>query len=330
MESASNLLIAVDAGHGGWDNGAQGLGRREKDDNLALALEVQRQLERQGLQVLMTRSDDTFVELADRAAMANEADADLFVSLHRNSFTRPTDETYGIENYIYLTAPPETSGRAAQLVLSELDDVGVQRIVGVSRGNYAVLRRTLMPAMLLEMGYIINETDNLLFDENLTAYAQAIAKGIMEYFGLVWNANATPPTPPLQPEENEIYDMQQLLESRYGFGLTPTGRYDDPTRRAVTVALQIELNGAYNAGLAVDGKFGPLTAMAIRPIRQGDQGALVALLQVLLTLNGYDPGEVDGYFGPRTATALRFFQRDHFLTSDAIAGRESFTALIKE
>ena len=77
--NSNNLLIVVDAGHGGWDNGASWNGRLEKDDNLRLALEVQRQLLAQGVPVLMTRDTDVFVPLADRVQMANDANASLFI-----------------------------------------------------------------------------------------------------------------------------------------------------------------------------------------------------------------------------------------------------------
>ncbi len=329
METAANLLIVVDAGHGGWDNGASYEGRQEKDDNLRLAKAVDCALRAQGMRVLMTRDSDVFLELAERAAIANEADADLFISLHRNSFPVQNENTNGVENFIYLTAPVETSGRAAQLVLSAVADTGVQRMVGVSRGNYAVLRRTLMPAMLLEMGFINNHEDNRLFDEKADAYAKAVAKGVTDYFGLRWNERPPTACPPvIIPEENDIYEMQQLLAGRYGFDLTPNGVYDAPTHKAAILALQIELNGAFGANLAVNGQWNPQTVAAIRQFGEGSRGGLVALLQALLILNGYEPGEVDGDYGPKTEAALRFFQRDHYLASDGIAGPLGFGRLV--
>ena len=177
-------LIVVDPGHGGWDNGASWEGRLEKDDNLRLGMEVYKALAELGIPVIMTRDSDEFVALADRAGIANNAGADLFVSLHRNSYPEQTPTAHGVENYIYLTAPEETTGKAAQLVLEKIVEVGVQSDRGVSRGDYYVLRKTQMPAMLLEMGFIINEIDNQLFDEHLHDYAKAIAEGIMLYFGL--------------------------------------------------------------------------------------------------------------------------------------------------
>ena len=187
------LLVVVDPGHGGWDNGASWEGRLEKDDNLKLGLHVRDKLIAQGVPVLMTRDSDVYVTLADRASMANEAGADLFVSLHRNSYPEQIPTAIGVENYIYLTAPEEPTGRAAQLVLDSVVQVGVQADRGVSRGDYYVLRRTQMPAMLLEMGFINNDIDNQLFDEHLVDYAGAIVRGIMQYFGLPFAEAADPP-----------------------------------------------------------------------------------------------------------------------------------------
>jgi len=332
MQSASSLTIALDAGHGGWDSGAQDGDRREKDDNLRLAMHVNRELRARGLGVFCTRTDDSFISLAERARIANEKDADLFISLHRGAFPTKTEEAVGVAGYIYPTASLETSGRAAQLALSALEEAGVQRMVGISRGNSPVLRRAEMPAFMLEVGFITNREDNRLFDQNLDDYAKAIAKGVADFFGLSFDQN--PPqgivSLPIRAarDENAIFDMQQLLVARYGFGLKTTGRFDSSTRRALVVALQIELNGTYDAQIPVNGEKGPQTLAAIRPINPGEKGGLCALLQVMLILNGYEPGDVDGEFGRKTATALRFFQRDHFMTPDSIASAKVLLALI--
>jgi len=333
MESASNLVIALDAGHGGWDNGAVFETRREKDDNLRLCLETKRQLRAQGFSVLCTREIDSFVPMQNRARLVNEQDADLLISLHRGFFPTSSDEAHGVAGFIYPTASLETSGRATQLVLSALEDAGVQRMIGISRSNHAVLRRAAMPAMLLEIGFVTNAADNRLFDQNLDAYARAIAKGVTQLFGLSWSETSkagSAATSSLPLEENEIFDMQQLLEGRYGFGLSATGRFDGPTRKALVIALQIELNGAYDTAIAVNGVLGPETLSATRPIRPGDRDGLCALLQVMLILNGYAPGDVDGYFGPKTGVALRFFQRDNLLAPSGVAEPHTLLALMKK
>jgi len=171
------FTIVLDPGHGGVDSGAVSHGRRESADNLRLALAVQRILLDQGQRVIMTRSTDTSVTLGERSAISNRNNADIFVSLHRNAFSNPAAN--GVENFVFTTAPPRTV-QYAQNVLDRVVAVGVQSNRGLKRGNFAVLRATQAPAMLLEMGFITNTRDNQLFDQHFDAYARAIAQGIME------------------------------------------------------------------------------------------------------------------------------------------------------
>jgi len=335
MESASNLLIALDAGHGGPDTGGQLGPRQEKDDNLRLSLATKIQLLAQGFGVVCTRTGDAPLSPAQRAKIASEADADLFLSLHRGHFPTPSEEAAGVTAFIYPTASLETAGKAAHLLLSALEEVGVQRTVGISRGNHPVLRRAQMPAVQLEVGFISNEGDNRLFDRNLTGYAKAIAKGVTDFFGLAFNPKASVDKEPNRPtltlsNENEAHDMQRLLEARYGFGLRPTGHFDKATAKAVIIALQIELNGAYGSQLPLTGNLGKETLATFRGVLPGEKGGLVALTQVLLILNGYEPGEVDGVFGPRTGTALRIFQRDRYLTPNGRVGRQTLRELLRK
>ena len=151
--------------------------RQEKDDNLRLALAVQRLLQQQGQRVVMTRTTDILVPLAERSAISNRNNADLFVSIHRNS--NPSPAANGMENYVFTTAPTATL-QHAQNVLDEIVRAGVQNNRGLFRGNFAVLRNTQAPAMLLEMGFISNPRDNQIFDQNFDAYAAAIARGITD------------------------------------------------------------------------------------------------------------------------------------------------------
>jgi N-acetylmuramoyl-L-alanine amidase len=317
--SSDELLIAIDAGHGGWDNGASWNGRLEKDDNLRLALEVQKQLLAQGIRVLMTRDTDVYVTLSDRAAMANQAGADLFVSLHRNSYIMHTPTSNGVENFIYLTAPWETAGRAAQDVLDQVVSVGVQSNRGVQRGNYYVVRRTIMPAMLLEMGFIIDEIDNQLFDEHLVEYAAAIAKGIMVYFGLEFQQ--TPGCSQL------IMQAQQVLNQHFGLAIPINGVFDATTRKAAVMALQMALNNDFGAGLAVDGILGPKTMAAFPNVFFGHRGNVVLAVQILVQFNGYDVGGLDGIFGAMTQAAVKQFQSGNNLNPDGVVGQSTLWAL---
>ena len=92
--------IVIDAGHGGSDPGAVYEGRREKDDNLSLAIAVGELLSRQGVSVIYTRTTDVYQTPFEKAQMANQADADFFISFHRNSSEEPNQYT-GVETLVY-------------------------------------------------------------------------------------------------------------------------------------------------------------------------------------------------------------------------------------
>ena len=334
MELASNLLIAVDPGHGGGDPGAVWMGRLEKDDNLRLGLLLRDALQRRGVNVLMTRDSDITVSLQDRVRLANSHDADLFVSLHRNSYEMQTASTKGVENFIYLTAPAATTGRAAELVLQKVVDVGVQDNRGVKRGNYYVLRRSSMPAMLLEMGFIINEIDNELFDENLEKYAEAIAQGILEYFDIPYGSPVLVPPAQTLPEPPSgtavpsdrpgmIALSQRTLNERFGFALPVTSSFDSATRHAIVTLMQTELNRHFGSNLVVDGIYGPSTRAMLKPIGAPSPGNLPIIVQLLLLLHGYNPGMPDNIYGPMTTLAVQLYQRDHFLPPVGIATPET-------
>jgi N-acetylmuramoyl-L-alanine amidase len=185
--SNSGYTVCIDAGHGGDDTGTIGIdGSYEKDDNLSLALLVADALEAQGVNVILTRSDDTFVELDNRAAIANNADADLFVSLHRN-YSEGSADTKGIEIWIHSSGSAKSKD-AANDIMSELEEAGISENRGIKQGtqgstesNYAVIRETVMTSMIIEMGFMSNETDLKLFNTNKQDYAQAIADGIITW-----------------------------------------------------------------------------------------------------------------------------------------------------
>ena len=94
------VTVALDAGHGGYDSGAVENGRREKDDNLALTLAVGEILQRNGVDVVYTRTEDVYDSPVRKAQIANESGADYFISFHRNS--SPISNQYsGVETLLY-------------------------------------------------------------------------------------------------------------------------------------------------------------------------------------------------------------------------------------
>ncbi|MCL2579774.1 MAG: N-acetylmuramoyl-L-alanine amidase [Oscillospiraceae bacterium] len=321
MEKNKLPLIIVDPGHGGWDNGASWEGRLEKDDNLRLGREVAKQLREHNIPVQMTRDTDVYVTLTDRADMANQAGADLFISLHRNSYPEQTPTTMGVENYIYLTAPEDPDAVIARLVLDRVVEAGVQADRGVSRGDYYVLRETTMPSMLLEMGFIINEEDNRLFDEKLHEYAAAIVSAVAEYYGL-----SDKPQLPGCPDPR-VMQAQLLMNTGFGLDIPLSGVFDKSSLPQVVAALQMALNTDLGAKLKVDGILGARTLAALRSVPKLTRGAVIYWLQLALMLNGQDPGRPDGIIGPLTRAALTRFQEESGLPPDGEADQATIQRL---
>ena len=169
--------VMLDAGHGGANPGAVYEGRQEKDDALALVLAIGPILEANGIQTLYTRTTDVYQTPFEKAQLANEAAVDFFVSIHRNSF--PEDNVVsGVESLVY-----DLSGvkyEMAQNINEQLETIGFVDLGVKARPNLIVLRRTKMPAVLVEVGFINSDIDNQLFDANFDAIARAIADGIIE------------------------------------------------------------------------------------------------------------------------------------------------------
>lgn len=173
--------IAIDAGHGGSDYGATYNGRAEKDDNLKLALAVGDILEKNGVDVVYTRTTDEYETPFKKATDANEAKADYFVSIHRNSSPTPNQYT-GVETLVY-----NNSGIKSQMasnINSELEKAGFKNLGITERPNLVVLKRTRMPAVLVEAGFINNDKDNETFDKNFNQIANGIADGILKTLGI--------------------------------------------------------------------------------------------------------------------------------------------------
>ena len=109
----NDYLIAIDAGHGGWDAGAVGgSGLREADVVFSISLLLQESLEKKGFQVLLIRDEDVFVPLKERAQKANEANADLFLSIHANA--APNSSLYGVETFSMDTASDDGAKKVAK------------------------------------------------------------------------------------------------------------------------------------------------------------------------------------------------------------------------
>lgn len=173
----ANYRIALDAGHGGSDPGAVYKGRQEKDDTLDLTLAVGDILKKNGIDVYYTRTTDEYETPFKKATDANNSDADLFVSIHRNSSENPNQYS-GVETLVY--SDTGLKAEVARNINNQLEDAGFKNLGVDERKNLVVLKRTKMPAVLVEAGFINNDKDNYLFDEEFDSIAQAIADGILE------------------------------------------------------------------------------------------------------------------------------------------------------
>lgn len=169
--------VMLDAGHGGINPGAVYAGRQEKDDALNLTLAVGEILQNNGIDVEYTRTTDIYQTPFEKAQIANDAGVDFFISLHRNSF--PEDNVVsGVESLVY-----DLSGikyEMAENINEQLETVGFVDLGVKARPNLIVLKRTKMPAVLVEVGFINSDIDNQLFDQNFEAIAQSVANGIIE------------------------------------------------------------------------------------------------------------------------------------------------------
>lgn len=173
--------VVLDAGHGGSDPGAISVTKnKEKDFNLAVVLKVQELLQNDpNINLVLTRDSDTYPTLPERVKIAENAGADIFISVHANSGSATAS---GVETYYT---------RAASLDLAKVMHKHMVQASGLPDRNVRtqslhVTRETTMPAVLLECGYLSNKSDDALLatDEYRSKVAQGIVDGIKEYFGL--------------------------------------------------------------------------------------------------------------------------------------------------
>jgi len=270
-----NKVIVIDPGHGGADPGAQNSGLKEKDLNLDISLRLRMVLESKGCKVIMTREVDKdfflpgFVlgrmakraELNQRIDLASENNADLFVSVHANSF--PKRNTYGMETYYHLKS---TTGKAlAELIQEQLTRLQSDNKRQAKAGDYYLINQTKMPAVIVEVGFISNprERQLLLSNNYRDLIAEAIGTGIDQYFknfplGVRENVQtvAAQEGPPLAGEDSyKLYFLNSDLESLV------------PEDRQISRSKWAQLNLAQKANLVLGGLIqGPLSDTNVRTI----------------------------------------------------------------
>jgi N-acetylmuramoyl-L-alanine amidase len=172
-------VVIVDAGHGGKDPGTLIGGATEKYIDLQVAAKVAALLQQRGVTVVMTRERDQFIELEERAEVANRRNTDLFVSIHSDS--APDHGISGFTVYVAREASRE-SRRAAQSIATAMARTGSDSR-GIREADYKVLVLTTCPAVLIEVGYLSNPLDARRLQDNAfqIRLAQAIVEGILSY-----------------------------------------------------------------------------------------------------------------------------------------------------
>ncbi len=175
--------IVIDAGHGGEDEGCEKDGIYEKDINLAIAKLVEGKLEGMGYQVIMAREDDTYIAKEERVENANSCEADIYVSIHQNTFEDSNVE--GIETWYDGSNSGKDSKRLAQLIHQEtLKSTGAAARELRNDADFHVTGKTSMPSCLIETGFLSNqgEREKLMSPEYREQVAEGIVQGIELYF----------------------------------------------------------------------------------------------------------------------------------------------------
>ena len=214
------LTVVLDAGHGGSDSGATYKGRLEKDDTLRLVKAVGAILENNGINVVYTRENDIYETPFKKATEGNNSGADFFISIHRNSSETPNQYS-GVETLVYNN--DGIRAVMAENINNELAKAGYRNLGVDERPNLVVLRRTQMPAALVEVGFINNDEDNRIFDENFPQIAQGIANGIIK---TLYSQNVA------YSELDDSFIPESILDADYTTERisTPDHRSDDMMR----------------------------------------------------------------------------------------------------
>ena len=190
LSNVKNKIITIDPGHGGSDSGAVGPnGYTEKEGAFAISQKVASILNQSGAKVVMTRDSDVDVygpnasarnELQARVDVGNNANSDIFVSIHCNAFVNPAAN--GTQTFYYGSS--YQGQRLAQSIQEKMTEANGLRDRGISTCNFYVVKHSYMPAVLIETAFITNYDEEALLsdDEWQTTMAKAIAEGINEYF----------------------------------------------------------------------------------------------------------------------------------------------------
>lgn len=213
------MKIVIDAGHGGvqrgsirGDSGAVGKYSYEKDNVLKVALRLKTLLEQAGHTVYMTRSTDVYLTLSERARAANRWKADYFISLHNNAASNRSAS--GFETFIFNGKVSANTVKFQQCIHKTVSNELKIKDRGMKRANFAVLRETSMPSVLIEYAFISNDDDEHVLINKIEQMAITTAQGVVNCLGgnpIPSNtvASTAKPKKPSEPpkKERNVDDM---------------------------------------------------------------------------------------------------------------------------
>lgn len=200
--------VFIDAGHGGKDPGATGNNLKEKDITLSVAKLIELELKQQGVEVLLSRSNDSYLTLDERTNKANKWGADALISIHCNDAENKTAQ--GIETFCYKFK----YRKLADCVHNELLTSKVYtKDRGVKEANLHMVRESKMSACLTELAFIGNTQDAELLKTKQNVFAKAIAKGICKYLGIVFKDNSTSLPKDFDPVKYLVLNQDVLKET---------------------------------------------------------------------------------------------------------------------
>ncbi|HYE76860.1 MAG TPA: N-acetylmuramoyl-L-alanine amidase, partial [bacterium] len=208
-------VIVVDAGHGGHDPGAAmepgdvgPVRLLEKDVNLRMALDLAARLRRAAATVVLSREDDRFIELLSRKELIDTHKADLFISIHCNSFRKvPSTALSGTEVYYYKGADEAVANLFYRHIAARTGRGGR----GALQANFVVCKHPSVPSVLVESGYLSNPDEYELFIDKDHKYEQTLVTGIMEATAAFFNGERSLPSSDPEVFTEVIMDPEVVL-----------------------------------------------------------------------------------------------------------------------
>lgn len=262
----------------------------------------------------------------------NAHKVDLDVSIHLNA-----GGGTGTEVYIYSNSS-KAKDEATRIANNISNALNIRNRGVKTKTNLYVLRKTNSPSLLVECCFVDNATDKAHWSVNKCA--EAIVQGIL---GVSCNAQQTAPQPskpqpqPSVPQQNSTNTKKECIKigqqrsiDYCEHSIKVDGLFGDNTQKNINRCFQKSINEDYEKKLGIDGIVGKNTkdALGKHYVKRGERQKLVKAVQIALYCHGYNPEWTDGIFGTKTEECVKAFQRDHGLSADGIAGRNTILKLM--